>query len=142
MCGGTKTSQKDAKKMWRVKVWVRTVCTILALVQVKPLHLNVLKLQVFLVWWGWEDSRCRGGFSPTSLGAAAWQQPQRVWGYRLVHGPVGTPDGPPGQKHRGPDLPVFLHSMLMDTCCSWKPQVRQQLCRSSRRGRIHSGLCR
>lgn len=57
MCGGTKTSQKDAKEMWRVKVWVRTVCTILALVQVKPLYLNVLKPQVFLVWWGWEDSR-------------------------------------------------------------------------------------
>ena len=109
--------------MWRVEAWVRT-CTILALVQVKPLHLNVLKPQLFLVWWGWEDSRWRGGLSPTSLGAAAWQQPQWVWGNIWCTGQWGPQMDPQGRNAEGQT------SLCSFTARLWIPVV----CGSLRKG--------
>ena len=71
----------------------------------------------------WEQ-QC--GSNPSGCGGNGWCTGQ--WGPQMDH---------QGRNREGQTSLCSFTARLTDTCCSWKPQVRQQLCRSSHRGRIH-----
>lgn len=128
----------------RAKVWVRTeFAQVPGLTQVKPPGLYVLKTQVFLglVWVGGHGRKGRArSHQPGSSGVAATPADAGVTTGTQTSGDPQL--DPQGRNTEGQTYLCSFTARLMGTCCSWKPQVRRQLCHGSHRWGTNRRLCK